>query len=62
MIVFDASGSMAGNVGLGVGTTGSRGLIKRDAPSPGFAERHPISPRGSHHLWSRPLPTVQRQA
>ena len=55
MIVFDASGSMAGNVNQGIATIIPRIDEGREALSPGLAERYAISSRGSHHFRSRAL-------
>ena len=62
MLVFDASGSMGGSVGLGVATPVTRIDKVRSALAEVFPSATRFSPRGSHHLWSGPLPTVQRQA
>ena len=57
MIVFDASGSMAGNTSQGIATTEPRIDEVRSALER-VAQRHKVSSCRSPHLWSRTLQSV----
>src|SRR6185312_15048105 len=62
MIVFDASGSMAGNVSQGIATIKPRIDEARHRACHGPATRDTAWPRWSHHLWPWRLQPMQRPA
>ena len=62
MLVFDASGSMAGNLNQGIATTiptDQRGAV---GARQGAAEHHPLPPRRAHHLRAGAVSAMQRPA
>ena len=59
MLVFDASGSMAGNLNQGIATTIPRINEVRSALAKVLPSHHPLPPGRAHHLRARAVSAMQ---